>query len=177
MEPNDRTNFEQAMGVLRSTYNDNRSPARADEQNKAFWLVLSKYPMQIVAKAIMSYPSLTDRPHKYMPNAPELAAYCKALEKTDCAIKPHKEVPTGQDRRSKREAYGHLPRTQQGMSEYIDEAANPFERLARLWECDSASRDLDPNAPTPPDISKTRLAQFWEVWRLAERARDALESP
>ena len=46
------------------------------------------------------------------------------------------------------------------------EEAEGFERLRRMWLWESKAMRLDPEKPTPKEVSERRWADFWQMWSL-----------
>ena len=63
-----------------------------------------------------------------------------------------------------RKRFRELPTTPQGVQEYIAEAANPYEKMARYWECETAMSGVDPFRNTPEELARQRMKQ-WHAFR------------
>ncbi len=57
-----------------------------------------------------------------------------------------------------------LPWELEKQRRYIEAAKEPFDKLARIWECESKNLKIRPDQETPPELHKQRMTQFWAVY-------------
>lgn len=92
-----------------------------------------------------------------------------ALEREDREPpNPHDQVE--RPRQMKFYERNPAPITEDTMREYIDSAVSPFEKLARLWECESKAMNISPSASPPKEVHANRMSEFWAVWNATESA-------
>lgn len=63
-----------------------------------------------------------------------------------------------------REEWIRIPVIQEMQQKWIADAKSPFEKLARLWQCESRTLGIRPHDATPPEIFTRRMRQLWQVW-------------
>lgn len=67
----------------------------------------------------------------------------------------------------------YIPVTQYEQGNYIQAATEPFERLARLWECENETRTQGLDGNTPRPIAAARWSDVWATWQARDQGKVA----
>lgn len=172
MNDNEKNRFAEAMSVLRDCYpgawwgDDGEWRRRL----KAYWDQLKGMDYRDVVKALTDCPGADFYPDRF-PTVGQVQRVAIAAEgerrKREAAAKDEYERRRAgpvEDWTDPKVYYRHIPKTPPGQQHYIEGAANPWEKLARIWECESIALNIHPGQQTPPDVMKARMGQFWKLW-------------
>lgn len=166
MTSDDKKKFADGMEVLRACY-PSFKPSGEDFKRtlKAYFEALLDSPFDVVRGALMRAPNPDYYPD-YFPSVGQLQRVCrdvqreKATEQTSQQrlAREHAEDESESGRRQR------IPTTDEGQRAYIEGGANDFEKLGRVWECESKRRGIKSWEMTPGDVSKRRFSDFWALW-------------
>ncbi len=182
----DRGKFAEAMTLLRNAYG--AFFGDADEWNGrlvSYFEQLRKYELRDVEEALRRAPGREYYAERF-PHAGQVERLAVAVELE--RKQRDQEERDARRRRSEddiaREDFAAIPFGAEAQRVYIEEATGPFDRLARVWQCESKNLGLDPTKPSPPDIQARRMREFWSTWANHEprtlatpHARRALPPP
>ena len=127
--------------------------------HQAYWSSLSSLPFNIVRDSLVE----AGKEKAFVPSASEVRGVALRLF---VRLKGEEDAKE----RAKRDAAEALayrnpaPVTEDGMREYVNDAVSPFEKLARLWECESKAMNISSSAPTQKEVFKKRIGEFWRTW-------------
>ena len=151
-------NFVAAMAYLKTSYPGYRPTDQEWTKTlRVYRDALSSYPLEVIGKACRRAPKAFPQ---WFPNAGQVRQICEAEMRP--IRERQKEIPNQRQLPAPRTRL--LPHNESGWEKYIDAAPNRFERLARLWECESKKIGIKPDDRTPDGISKRRWKDFWALW-------------
>lgn len=100
---------------------------------------------------------------KFPPSAGEVLAAAQPYMRKRRQLYEAAQAKLTQDEVNRRYV-NPAPSGVEAMRAYISEGATPFERLARMWECESKAKKIVPFQPTPDAIAAVRWRDFWAMW-------------
>lgn len=166
MQTSDKSRFAEAMGELKAAYTSYRTDdAEWRRTMAAYWRQLERLEWDDVLASTYAAPQPDYYPDRF-PTAGQLlrVATTRKVERAERARQQAAARREAEEHDAVRERRVSLPSTQEGMEKYISEGATPFERLGRMWECESKAKGINPGATTPPDLHASRMRQFWATW-------------
>jgi hypothetical protein len=99
---------------------------------------------------------------QFLPTAPEIREIALIEEKAAYARRndPPRIEPARQLGAAR---WVSVPKTVEGQKAYITEAPSRFEKLARIWECESVRRGDHPTGEIPRDDGMKRMQQVHKM--------------
>jgi len=129
-------------------------PEKHREVVKVYGAVLTRIPRECVADVIRRAHSTHQ---KWAPTVGELGEIAN-LSHADWQ-RNSARPPTPPDRQLPERI---IP-TRDGREAYVQAGGTDFEKLARLWECESRELQLQPNNPCPQEVGGRRMRQLGKI--------------
>lgn len=120
----------------------------------AYWQFLRRYPLPVLREAFRR--AVLGSP-EFFPSAVRVRECAEAAAKTDALH----AAPAARQLEAPR---GYVPAIGAGAEEWINEASNPFDRLARHWQVESKAKGWDRGREMPHEDGLRRLKEFWATW-------------
>lgn len=121
----------------------------------SYWQFLRRYPLPVLRnafrRACLSSP-------EFLPSAVRVRECAEAAARTVAGLPPpeRKSLPPG--------GREYVPPVGAGAEEWINEAPNRFERLGRMWACESKLRGWDRTGEVPQENGERRWKELWALW-------------
>lgn len=125
----------------------------------AFWICLQYFDLADIAKGLAVASAGSPQ---FMPPAEVVRNAVADIQRKRKTEEDELRRQTA-EREEARRYHNPAPTDVNSHQAYIDAGGSAFERLARQWECESTRLGAKPDQPTPQNIGKARLAQFWAV--------------
>jgi len=165
----DGQSFSNLMDGLRALY-----PAlfrmKIDEKARrdhAFWQKMQRYDAPTIKRAC---DLASERHPDRFPTAGQLIACCKdAMAEARRETAQHDEHASSEGEDAEiMAAVKHrrdtiIPRDKEEQWRWCQGARSPYERLARIWECESKNNGWAPDKPSPRGVGERRMAEFQEL--------------
>lgn len=140
--------------------------AKITEANiRGYWDELRNFQPKTVAQAVKA---AVAQSQQFYPSASLIKAQCHQVarrrnleDQTDRILRPDRQLS---DRKSPAED-NRAPKTPQAQMDYVAAAKDPFERMARLWECENNNNRTMDGETLPPmrDLNERRIKEFNRV--------------
>jgi hypothetical protein len=135
----------------------------------AYWMTLQLFSIATVKEALSA---AADASPSEIPSAQRVR---------ELAVDIHKRAQ--EEKEAKRKAEERLKHANQApddpdqAEQYVADADNEFERLARQWEAQSKKLELEGNSSTPTNVGKGRMRAFWNLWEQTQKAEQPQPPP
>lgn len=166
MRASDMRNFTEGMRTLRDCYQAYPLGEKEWENTiRAYFGQLQDLEWSDVRGALIRAPNPDCYPDRF-PNAGQLKrlALDERRARAESARREEATKVTERDKQQAIEDLKHVPFGDTAQQAYILAASSPFDRLARMWQCETKKLHLDPSKPTPKDIHARRMQDFWKTW-------------
>lgn len=150
--------FADGMERLKTRYPNHR-PTQSEFANavQEYHRCLKRYPIKMVLRAMMSAP---DAKPGWFPTTGELIGLTRDHLRGEASSNDEHRAKAQEERAADRDRayYRDIPHTPGGMKSHIEAAGdNPFEKAARVWECETRVSGRDPAGVTPDDVFRSRM--------------------
>lgn len=150
--------FADGMERLKTRYPNHR-PTQSEFTNEVqeYYRCLKRYPIKMVLRAMMSAPEASKG---WFPTTGELIGLTKDHLRGEKSAGDDNRARAQEERAADRDRayYRDIPHTPGGMKAHIEAAGdNPFEKAARVWECETRVSGRDPAGVTPDDVFRNRM--------------------
>lgn len=153
MEDQDEMAFKKLFGQATALY---PGAAAHEASLPAYWSFLRQYSPRVLREAFRR--ACVASP-EFFPSAVKVKECAEAAAKTQASARL--AVPPSRQIEGRKE---YVPPIGGGAEQWIAEAQNEFERLARMWQVESKELRLDPERDPPPEIGQRRFKEFWALW-------------
>ena len=159
--------FGEAMLVLRGCYPGAWWGDDAEWRRRlsAYWDQLRTNDAADVKEACMRAPQPEFYPDRF-PTAGQLARVVSTVRAERAERRRQQDTAKlhASELELERERRRRIPFTPEGQVAYVQEGEGEWEQLARVWECESVRRKVDPGHTTPSDMHERRMRDFWALW-------------
>lgn len=136
---------------------------------KAYFLALRYCDLADVLDGL----SIASRPEYYpdrFPTSGQLERVVRAAKTSRLEREAQAKSRASEQRENDaaRAALGQVPPTAKGQAEWVQEAPDRFEALARVFLCESRVLGLDPSAPSPPGVAARRQRALFSILHTPE---------
>lgn len=164
----DKNRFAQALGTLRDCYPSYR-PNDEDWKRvlRSYWERLEALPIEAVEAAVMRAPDAEFYPD-WFPAAGQLKRVAteahRDIEARKARERDDASRPVSDPEEELRDFHRTVPMTPDGQAAFLAEASDDWDKLSRLWLCESRRLRLRPSQTTPREVFAQRMQDFWALW-------------
>ncbi len=132
------------------------------KHSQAYFMALRLHDLQDAIGGLRVAAERNQKP-EFVPSADSVRAAANELRNERLRHEEERAKRKAEDDRA-RLAVNECPTNPAQAEAWVNEADDPFERLARKWQWDSRRMGLSPGDWTPRRVGKSRLKEFWETW-------------